>query len=323
MEAAAEGVPGDGACDRDEEPCPTCEPDDSADPVSRGDCPQEGMGCSALVIHLVADKDPLGIGSRKTMEVAKAAEADGCATHRYNVSESGKVRHFPVVKSIRNPDRRAGQPEWRNLTDAERTAAEQQWKRDIAAESAQLWSAINGHHADLLAGVELGLFAIFAHGSSCSGADCGEWATGYLTNGLLAIDRRELETWLYEAAFRRVCEQVVVDASCYAGCSPLLGTSLNEAGVSECSPQVVSDCCKRAGWRGDAWGSSSKADEVCWYFGEAVGSFAGGPATVLTRTASSLDRDAAEGKRHELIRRLDMDWFAEHYLDAGYGSCCP
>jgi hypothetical protein len=244
-------------------------------------------------------------------------QGQGCETHFYSAQDSGKVRRAP--KRYQYHVKGMG-TRW-NMTEAELKEETQEWEDGLRMEKAALDAAIDAHEAHLESTVETGVFHIYAHGVSCAFPaaipieDCGAWCTGIYTHDIMWLWRRNVNGRFYRAAHRHVCEQIVLDSSCSGACTPKIGSNMNRTGKDDCQDDKGDDCCKRAGYRGDAWlGSSSGLDSFTWDW-------------PVRGHQNSLDNSilaaSMTGDKLSIVKQIMPADYPSSYIDPGYGVCCP
>jgi hypothetical protein len=130
--------------------------------------------------------------------------------------------------------------------------------------------------------------------------------------------RRPIEASIYVAASKNVCQQVMVDTSCYSKCSTLHGANLNQLALSTCEDQIGNNPCYRAGYDNDVWiGASSMAS------GEFGPAWSDGTEETRRQVIAAMKSAADEGHPADIAGKLQGDTFASTYLDDGYGLHCP
>jgi hypothetical protein len=289
-------------------------------------CPQLGKKCAALIVSLLNDHVLKGA----LADLVKPLEQLGCMVRKYDVVDRAKIRPIPTKVTLQKLDE-TGAPtgeQQDNVSDEARLRAlVDKWREDMQAEQKLLEDTIQKHVDDVKEQKEVAIETFLAHGTEClppfgMGGSCGYWQQGLdfgdFAFEYLALARKQTLQTLYDAAKRRVCDQIVTDFACYSGCTVRAGAQANGTAMAVCNGTGGGSCCNHAGWRRDVWSSSTATNKTCpglAGFVRPYGALHGRITDAVTAKDPSL---VASG----LIRDYPGS-FGNQYADQGYGLCCP
>ena len=250
-----------------------------------------------------------GFGQGGARDFVDELEGRDCTVHEYDANRSGsKVRNRP---KRRRKYRRNSKGHRITHTGRWVDPTPQQirdWQNDMAAELRMRDQAIQDHVDALRGGVELGFFHIYAHGSACPSSDCGYWATG-LRTAPMWLSRTSHNQSLYGAAKAGdICEHVLLDSSCYSGCTPKGGERANKMGAVDCRPPTADQCPNRAAHDADVWLGSADDTSLTWDIPVAFDQ---------AQLEDAFEEADDTPNKHEIAEHIDTDVFNSSYSDSG------
>jgi hypothetical protein len=270
-------------------------------------CPQERMGCQALLLDFAASS--LATGLEFDIDATRSALTGiGC-----NVAYAAPRFLVPPAPTTETVLTLGGVEEYQVPPDAAALARALQHNR---TEWAKVRQALATHRTALGNGASMAIQVVNAHGTPGRGGSCGAFGPAFNTGvGGLGRDSFHAGNWVW--ARGNVCNAMAMDLSCYGGKTTMAVRNLNNAGQATCNAPAPINHGWHAAFYSDLAASLATSSDLAENT-DVLFEDLGLSSTISGSGSGGNWASLASGLRGRLPDRASSSPYSGYYADRGY-----